>query len=92
MINRWIDRHLNALVIMLVMGFPFVGAFVAMATDHQTVPLCEEEQTLDCADYHGKGITINGTRYFACDLIDSKPCFTYRYDEATDTLWYTIQN
>lgn len=51
--------------------------------------LCEANETRGCVDPSGDGITINGTRYYSCDLINKAPCFTYRITGG-DTFVYRI--
>lgn len=92
--TRFEVKWFHATTVLVVLIVAVVGLAFIIANDRSEqreraeYTLCEEDQTRGCVDYRGEGITINGTRYFACDVVESFPCFTYR--PTGNTLAYTI--
>lgn len=93
--TRFEVKWFHATTVLVILIVAVCGLTFIIANDRYetrvraSYTLCEEDQTQDCVDFRGDGITINGTRYFSCDLVDVTPCFTYRVT-GSDTLVYTI--
>lgn len=94
---KWFHVTTVAVLVSVFIAYLFVVAVIDSDRawrESQTrveYTLCDPESGFftDCVDPKGEGITINGTRYFACDVVESTPCFTYRV-AGMDTLTYTI--
>lgn len=59
----------------------------------EPIPECLVGMVTDCADPSGEGITVNGFRFFACDLQNSTAksgyeiCFTYSVQRDGSVMW-----